>query len=121
LGNEWRTALQLLVVIGPIFSPRDSISRALGNGEYYWKDYLIHREQDARKRFIWTIRQRDKKHSSENPTEVFVSDDGRFVFNGQIFKSKEELKRTIDLQSKLAKKALNSRFWRFFLGIKKQK
>jgi len=62
-----------------------------------------------------------KRHSSKNPTEVFVSDDGRFVFNGQIFKSKEDLERAIKIYSKFAQKASNSRFWRFFLGIKKRK
>jgi hypothetical protein len=62
-----------------------------------------------------------KKHSSENPTQVFVSDDGRFVFNGQIYKSEEDLERAIKIYSSLLKKASNSRFWRFFLGIKKQK
>jgi len=46
---------------------------------------------------------------------------GRFVFNGQIYKSKEELERVIKIYSRLLKKASNSRFWRFFLGIKKQK
>ena len=62
-----------------------------------------------------------KKYSAENPGEIFTSEDGRFVFNGEIYHSKEELKRSVEVQIKLVKCINKNRFLRFLFGVKKKK
>jgi hypothetical protein len=58
-----------------------------------------------------------KKHSMQQPEEIFVANDGRIAWNGMIFKNEHEFKKTVELMNKpFSKKLLSfiSKLIKFF-------
>jgi hypothetical protein len=52
--------------------------------------------------------------------KLLVSNIGTLLLRNSVERAEEDLKRAVKIYSRLLKKASNSRFWRFFLGIKKK-
>ena len=60
------------------------------------------------------------EHSKKNPTMLFIHEDGKHIFDGQTFYSKEDLDRFVNVQMKAFKFFTGNRFFRFLFGIKKK-